>query len=282
MSKFLSAAAIASFDADIKQAYQDGAKLEDTVTLRTGITGSTHRFPKLGKGMATPRVTQADVTPMNLAHTNRTATLSGWNAAEYTDIFDQAAVNFDEQSALAVAISKAIKRRRDQIIIDALEAASTTLTVAASVGGAGTDWNIEKIRRAARLLGDQGVEMGDEDCFIAGSHFGKEALLGETEVTSADFNAVKALVNGSVDSFVGFKFRWLASRDEGGLDKTGNDRTNFAYCKSAIGMAVNLDERTEVNYIPEKTSWLANGMFQAGAVDIDAFGIVEITTTEAT
>ena len=77
MSKFLSSAAIASFDADIKQAYQDGAKLEDTVTLRTGITGSTHRFPKLGKGMATPRITQADVTPMNLAHTNRTATLTG-------------------------------------------------------------------------------------------------------------------------------------------------------------------------------------------------------------
>lgn len=279
MSKNLTAAAVASFDGMIKQAYQDGSKLEDTITLRTGIVGNTHRFNLLGRGLATQRISQTDVIPMNLAHTNTTATLAGWNAAEYTDIFDQAQVNFDEQSALANAIAKAIKRRRDQLIIDALEAAATTLTVDTAVGGAGTDLNMAKIRRADRLLGDQGVE-DDEERTMAVSWQAKESLLSETEVTSVDFQPVKALVNGEVNRLINFEFRFIPSRTEGGLTKVAALRTSFAYAKSAIGLAVNMEERTEVNYIPQKTSWLANGMFSAGSVHIDALGIVEIDTTE--
>lgn len=279
MTKTLSAAAIASFDSQIKQAYQDGAKLSDTVTTRTGVVGSTHRFANLGKGLATQRISQTDVIPMNLAHTNRTATLVAWNAADYTDIFEQAAVNFDEQSALASAIAKAISRRRDQIIINALEAASSTLTVDNDVGGTDTDLNMDKIRRADRLLGAQGVDADEMRTFV-GSYNGKEGLLSATEVTSMDFQPVRALVNGDVKQLINFDFRWIATRSEGGLDLSSNDRTSFAYAKSSMGIAISLDERTEVNYIATKTSWLANGMFQAGAVDIDALGIVELVTRE--
>lgn len=47
------------------------------------------------------------------------------------------------------------------------------------------------------------------------------------------------------------------------------------------GVDDGVDQRTEVNYIAEKTSWLANGLFKAGAVGIDPEGIVEVTTNEA-
>jgi len=280
MSKSLNVAAIASFDADVKHAFQDKAKLRDTVRVKTGVVGSTHRFPKLGAGMATKRVKQTDVVPMNLQHTNATATLEDWNAAEYTDVFDEAKTNISERQELAASIAKAIGRREDQLIIDALEATATTLTVAASVGGAASDLNVDKLRRIGRLLGDNGVDEDEEVTFV-GSHYGKEALLGETEVTSADYNTVLRLTNGEIDEFLNMKFKWIASRSEGGLDKTGNDRTNFAYAKSAVGHAIGLDQRMEVNYIPTKTSWLANMLFSAGSVEIDAGGVVEITTTEA-
>ena len=56
---------------------------------------------------------------------------------------------------------------------------------------------------------------------------------------------------------------------------------SYAYDRRAVGLAVGIDFRSEVNYIPEKTSWLANGLFKAGSVGVDALGIVEITTTEA-
>ncbi len=280
MSRSLNAAAIASFDAEVKHAYQDsGAKLRERVRLKSGVVGSTHRFPKLSAGIASRRTPQADVVPMNLQHTNATVTLEDWNAAEYTDVFDEAKTNISERAELAAAIAKAINRREDQLILDALEASATTLTIAASVGGAGTDLNVTKLRRIGRLLGDNGVGE-DEEITYVGSHQGKESLLGDTQVTSADFNSVRALVNGEVNSYLGIMFKWIATRAEGGLDKTGNDRTSFAFARSAVGHAVGMDQRMEVNYIPQKTSWLANMLFSAGAVEIDAGGVVELTTTE--
>lgn len=279
MSITLPVAAIASFDADVKHAYQDMGKLRDTVRVKTGVVGSTHRFPKLGAGLATKRVKQTDVVPMNLQHSNATATLEDWNAAEYTDVFDDAKTNISERQELAMSIAKAISRREDQLIIDALEATATTLTVASSIGGANTNLNADKLRRASALLGDNGVGE-DEEITYVGSYSGREALLGETEVTSSDYNTVKALVNGEINTWLGMMFKWIATRAEGGLDLTGGDRTSFAYAKSAIGHAIGMDQRMEVNYIPQKTSWLANMLFSAGSIEIDAGGVVEITTDE--
>lgn len=91
---------------------------------------------------------------------------------------------------------------------------------------------------------------------------------------------MRALVNGDINSFMGMMFKWIATRAEGGLDLTGGDRTTFAYAKSAIGHAVGMDQRMEVNYIPTKTSWLANMLFSAGSIEIDAGGVVEVTCDE--
>jgi len=280
MSNTLSAAAIASFDAEVKHAYQGAGKLRPTVRLRTGIVGSTHRFPKMGKGTATVRVPQTDVVPMNIAHTNQTATLEDWNAPEYTDIFQQAKVNFDEQSELAKTIAQAIGRREDQLILDALDAASTTLTVSDDVGGTNTGMNTAKLRRAKKLLDDQGVESGKGTRSFVISAEGLEQLLGTTEATSSDFAMVKSLVDGEISYWLGFDFTMIETRSEGGLPKVSTARTSYAYAKSAIGLAVGIDFRTEVNYIPHKTSWLANGLFSAGSVAIDALGIVEVATVE--
>ena len=77
MSKNLTANAVAEFDAEVKHAYQGMGLLRGSVRLRTGVIGSTHRFPKMGKGTATKRVPQTRVVPMNIAHTNATATIEG-------------------------------------------------------------------------------------------------------------------------------------------------------------------------------------------------------------
>lgn len=41
-----------------------------------------------------------------------------------------------------------------------------------------------------------------------------------------------------------------------------------------------MNMKTEINYVPEKTSYLVNGMFSAGAIAIDDEGIVKITCRE--
>ena len=50
--------------------------------------------------------------------------------------------------------------------------------------------------------------------------------------------------------------------------------------KNACGLAINMDKKTEINYIAEKSSFLVNSMFSAGSVGIDAEGIVEVTCRE--
>jgi len=107
-------------------------------------------------------------------------------------------------------------------------------------------------------------------------------LLSETQVTSSDFNSVKALVQGEINTFMGFTFNVIGDRTEGGLSGGGSgvDRTVYAYHKMAVGMAEAMAVRSEINYIPEKTSWLVASMFSAGAIAIDAGGIVAITCRE--
>jgi hypothetical protein len=106
------------------------------------------------------------------------------------------------------------------------------------------------------------------------------ALLGLTSVTSSDFNTVKALVTGEVDTFLGFKFVTVGDRDEGGLPLSSSDRTVFAFHRDAVGMAIGLNQTSRVDYIAEKTSFLVASMFSAGSVAIDSDGIVKITCTE--
>lgn len=274
----LSTAFVTLFDAEVKQAYQGQAQLRPAVRVRSGVEGSTYKFPKIGKGVAQVRIPQTDVTPLNVTYGSVTATLSDYIAAEYSDIFMQAKVNFDERAELVKVVSGAIGRRQDQLIIDALVASSTSNTVASSVGGANTNLNLDKLLAAKKALDAKNVPMDNRHIFIHANNL--SGLLGETKVTSSDFNSIKALVNGELNTFLGFNFHTIGDRDEGGLPLSSGDRKVYAFHRDAIGMAEGIAPKTEINYIPEKTSFLVSSMFSAGAVAIDAEGIVEITCDE--
>lgn len=275
----LSNAFVTLFDAEVKQAYQGKAMLVGAVRQRRGVEGSTVRFPKVGRGVATPRITQTDVTPLNVGFSTVTLTLEDWIAAEYSDIFSQQKVNFDERTELVKVLSNAIGRRQDQLILAALAASGTTLTVPNSVGGANTNVNVAKLRQAKALMDRTNVPPTDR-CMVIHSN-GLQSLLAETAVTSSDFNTVKALVNGELDTFLGFKFHVIGDRTEGGLAINGSlDRTCFAFHKDAIGYGEGIAPKTDINYIAEKTSFLVASMFSAGATTIDAEGVVSITARE--
>ena len=278
MAQQLSTAFVTLFDAEVKQAYQGTAVLRPAIRVRSGVEGSSYKFPKIGKGVAQVRIPQTDVTPLNVSYGQVTATLSDYIAAEYSDIFSQAKVNFDERSELVKVVASAVGRRQDQLILDALVASSTSNTVASSVGGANTNMNLDKLLAAKKALDAKNVPMDNRHIIIHANNLA--GMLGETKVTSSDFNTVKALVNGELNTFLGFTFHVVGDRDEGGLPLSSGDRKVYAFHRDAIGMAEGIAPKTEINYIPEKTSWLVTSLFSAGAVAIDAEGIVEITCDE--
>jgi hypothetical protein len=283
MAQSITNAFVTLFDAEVKQAYQSESVLRQAVRLRSGVQGQTYKFNKLGKGSATARIPQTDVTPLNVTYSQVTATMSDYNAAEYSDIFHQAKVNFDERSELVQVVSKAIGRRIDQLVIDALNGASGASTVAKTVvtsgSAAASNLNVGKLIAAKKALDAKNVPFDDRCIAVHANNLA--GLLGDERAVSGDFASIKALVSGEINTFMGMKFIVLGDRDEGGLPLTSNDRSVFAFHRSAIGMAENMAQKTEINYVPEKTSFLVNSMFSAGAVSIDDEGIVKITCDES-
>jgi hypothetical protein len=256
MAQNVTTAFVTLFESEVKQAYQAESVLRGTMRTRTGVSGNTVKFPKIGKGVATVRVPQTDVTPLNVTYSQVTATMSDYIAAEYSDIFHQSHINFDERRELVEVVSKSIARRMDQLCIDALNASGGT-GVGTNVGG--------------------NVPTGDRYLLIHASQL--DAMLGETEITSQDYAAVKALVRGEINTFMGFTIKTIGDRDEGGLP-IPSTRTCFAWHKDAMGYAESMAQKSEVNYIAEKTSYLVSSMFSAGSIAIDDEGIVKISCTE--
>lgn len=279
MSINLSNAAVQEFDDLVKHEYQARARLRNLVTIRTGITGDTYRFQRVGQGIANQKATQAEVTPMNVDYATQTATLQRWLAPEYTDIFDKDEVNFDEMKELAQLIAKALGRREDQLLIDTMNGGTYSTTPSGAdqgldivTGAAGL--TVAKLREINRRFMDLEIEDGDK--FIAVTAKGLDDLLGTTEVSSSDFNTIKALVQGELDTFLGMKFTVLGSRLEGGLPAPSDQRA-FAWHKASIGYAVgNIDMMTKIDWVPQRTSWLTNGFLRAGAVIRENAGIIRV------
>ena len=275
MSKVLSSVAVTEFDSMVKHAYQNAGLLKGAVTVRNNVVGDTYKFRNMGKGLANQKSTSDLVTPMDISHGFATATLQNWNAPEYTDMFDAQTVNFDEKQELASTIAQSLGRRSDQLIIDAMDAETTYAdTVGKDTGGTNTNLNIEKIVAAQVALRSKGVP--NSNLYAAIEAKGLGGLLNEDKISSVDYANVKALVNGDVDTFGGFKFVVIEDRVEGGLTEAANVVDSYFFSQDAVGLAIGIDIKTDVDWIADRTSWLCNGMLKAGAISRDASGIVKV------
>ncbi len=109
--------------------------------------------------------------------------------------------------------------------------------------------SLDKLIAARERLMAAGNDPAEER-FFACSERQLSDLLSATEVQSADYNTVKALVRGEVDSFLGFKF---ISTERLGL--TGKCRHCLAWVKSGLhfgswnGLEVFVDRRPDKNYV---------------------------------
>jgi len=271
MSAQLSTVAKEEFDSEVKHAYQGMKTLRDTVKVRMNVVGDKYDFRLMGKGVATTRTgAAADVVPMGITHALKVATLVDYEAPEYTDIYNAQTVNFDEVRELATTIAGAMGRRDDQSIITALGT-----TTATAVGNGAAALNLAAITAAAMAMNKVGVPA--EDRYIVLTEKGVNDLLNDSTITSADYNTVRLLMAGTIDTFMGFKFKMIGSgRAEGGLPYVTTVQKGFAYHKSAVGHAVGIDMKTRVDYVPHKASWLSMGMWKAGSVCIDPEGVIPI------
>lgn len=260
------------YDAEVKRAYGDVSKLQDKVYTSGRIVGKRVAFRKKGKGMATRHIPGSDVTAMNVDYNQVWCDLEDWEAYDYVDKFDMKKINFSEVTELAEVAADCLGLRIDQIIIDKMNDGYDEANM--KVGTTNTALTVDVLLDACEKLNANGVP--DTERYFAHSAKQLKDLMNTTEVTSADYNSVKALVNGSVDSFLGLKFVLIANRDEGGLPTSTNDVTGFIWHKRAMGFSKAQDLETSMDWIAEKRAYLVGGDFSAGAVVIDDRGIVGV------
>lgn len=271
-------AARAAYSDDVKIAYQGSGVLRGTVTLKTNVQAQTYGFRRFGTNVAIQHTSASLITPADTQHTKILATLTNWRVGDYTDIFDQAESTIDERALLAQTDANSIGRREDQLIIDALDAATGIAgTVDEDLGGTNSPINATKLRRAkAKLYAKQ---VSGTDHYFLMNAAGLEGALAETEVTSADYQTMRVLTDAQLDQkkAFGFTFKIIENRVEGGLPSIStNIQQCFAYDKAAVGLATAIEPKGMVDWIPERASYLSQTLYKGGAVVIDPLGVVEV------
>ena len=160
MSVYLNEVAVTAFDTAVKESFQGIGMLRGCVTVRNNVTGNEYRFQQIGKGMAHKRTApSSDSIPMNVDYSKVLVILEDWDADEYTDMFMQKEVNFDEVRELSSLILKALGRRLDQTIIDAVnDARASLVSIGNFIASDGTGLDIPKLTTLVQLMDDLEID----------------------------------------------------------------------------------------------------------------------------
>lgn len=260
------------WNTEVKHAYQQKkSKLRDAVRSVSGVRGATHKFHTLGTVTANTKARDADITPLNPSQGVATATLEDSYAGIYIDKLDQVKTNAQFRKEYVMASASALGRKNDDHVIGAMDASNSQ--IATTTGGL----TYAKLLEALEALNAADVDPEDRYLVVGAKQL--TDALGISQLTSADYMTIRSVVNGDVQFALGFK--WIMStRLTLTLGSPANQRQCYAFNKQAIGLAIGQDVNTEINYIPEKVSWLVNSYMSMGAVVIEPTGVINIKADE--
>lgn len=282
-----------AYAANIMQlAQQKYSKLMPIVYIKPNVKSKVFYQDQIGKwSMATKggRNVQTPNNDPNLAR--RMGTMVDYHDNRMLDRGDELRTISDPRSAYTIAAAQALGRQIDTVIANNILATSKsgetgatsvtlgTTSIAAHVNPTGTTTGtpatltFARVRNVKRVLDLEDVEMEDRVFVVNPS--GMDQLLNTTQATSSDYAAVKALVRGEIDTWMGFK--WIMSTN---LSSSGTITSCFAMQRYGIALAmgseplVRTDERADLSY-----SWQVYYELNIGAVRLEEARVVQCDTT---
>ena len=286
MSVQITTAFVNQFSSNIQMLSQQmGSLLRNAVDVET-VNGEKAFFDQVGSAAAVLRTTRHADTPLiDTPHSRRMVTMSDYEYADLIDDQDKVRLLVDPTSTYARAAAAAMGRAMDDVIITAALGTSltgkdgTTSTPFDSnntiaVGGAGL--TLSKLIEAKEILDSNDVDPSIPR-YMAVSPKQIANLLDDNEITSADYNTVRALVKGELDTFVGFKFIMTNRLPLDG----SNDRRCFAWAMDGLKLAVGkeptarIDERADKSYATQVYYCMS-----IGATRMEEAKVVEIICDE--
>ena len=286
MSVQITTAFVNQFSSNIQMLSQQmGSLLRNAVDVET-VNGEKAFFDQVGSAAAVLRTTRHADTPLiDTPHSRRMVTMSDYEYADLIDDQDKVRLLVDPTSTYARAAAAAMGRAMDDVIISAALGTSltgkdgTTSTPfdsnnSIAVGAAGL--TLAKLLEAKEILDSNDVDPSIPR-YIAVSPKQITNLLDDPEVTSADYNTVRALVKGELDTYVGFKFVTTNRLPLDGSD----DRRVFAWAMDGIKLAIGkeptarIDERADKSYATQVYYCMS-----VGATRMEEAQVVEIICDE--
>lgn len=272
---------------------QRTSRLEGWCQMEPNIVGTSKSVERLGASEAYDLTSRhADTQYVDTVHSRRWLDLQDKAWADLVDEMDKIKLLADPTSPYNRIGVMALNRAKDKIIIAAAGGTARTGTgfqvlpagQKIAVGAAGL--TLAKLLTAKEILDAAEVDMEQEMDGQAPNMQAQRVmvvstrqltnLLGTTEIKSVDFNNVKALAQGQVDTFLGFKF----IRTEQ-LPKVGSDRLCYAWSRGCIAMGSGKDIITSIDPLPTKNySVQVYARMSIGAVRVEDAGVVEIACLE--
>lgn len=268
------------------------SKLLPLVFVKPNVKGKTFFQDQIGKWSMEVKGSRNTQTPNNDPNlARRMGTMVDYHDNRMLDRGDELKMISDPRSAYTIAAGQTLGRQIDMVIANSIlataksgETGSTSITlgttsISAHVNPTGTatgtpaTLTFARVRNVKRVLDLESVEM--EDRFFVVNPSALDQILNTTQATSSDYNAVKALVRGEMDTWMGFK--WVMSNN---LSTSGTITSCFAMQRYGLTLAmatepmVRTDERPDLSY-----SWQVYYELNIGAVRLEEARVVQADCT---
>ena len=254
-------ARVLQFKANVWHLYQQkGSKLRGTVREES-LTGKAYFFERLAAEAAVKKTTRhGDTIVLDPQHSRRMVVPVDyvWNAL--VDQQDKIRLLIDPNSEYAIAAANALQRAFDDEVIAAFTAdaktgedgsgtttfASETISDTDPSAAAVTTPNILTVKKA---FDNADIPMDERYAIVRPSVI-TQLLAASTApiASSSDYNSIKALVQGEIDTWVGFK--WITSTRTPLV--SGTDYYNFFFHKGSMGIAMGKDITARLSERPDK------------------------------
>lgn len=222
-------------------------------------------YDRIGPTDAIEVLTRHGDTPLvSTPHDRRRVGMRDFDWGDLIDRKDKLRMLADPTSPYVMNGVSALSRKMDDVLIEAgfgtaysgktgstavvFSAASEVAVNYVETGtAANSNLTVGKLRRIRYLM--EKAEALDEDAMLGGAFdlciavdpSQKQALLRDPQVTSTDYNNVRALVDGKVDTYMGFKFIMLNR-----LPVASNIRSCMAWERNGLLLAVADDIMVDV------------------------------------
>lgn len=294
MSIQITTAFVQQYRANVEHlVHQKGSRLRALVRAETQ-NAEFEFYDRIGATTAQEVTGRHQDTPLiNVPHDRRRVSLRDFDWADLIDRPDRIRMLIDPSSPYSQNAAYALGRKMDEVVLDAAfgsvytgKTGATTVTFPSSQqiavdyveSGAATNsgLTIAKLRKAKQILDANEVDP-TERRYIAVTAKQVTDLLKTTEVSSADYNTVRALVQGELNTFMGFEF----VRTELVRTNASNHRRVLCWAQSGLLLAVGQDIITDIGPRRDKrnsTQVYVSASF--GATRMEEEKVVEIICAE--